>query len=318
MTESVKAYGVGTHRHQPEIQAILQTVDSATELVFTPHLMPMIRGIHATVYADARNGGDGLQSMFEQYYRTNRLSTSCLPGSHPETRSVRGANVCRIAAHYLAAQNKIVVLSVEDNLVKGAASQAIQNMNLMFGIDETTGLESGVDALSSFASWIQVKQTPAVEDHRNMRYWSADPAQIAADGFLPRHAVTRPISSSTCMLERETLIAPDRRPRGLAIDTLLQKTRIPPSSASKIERDAYQPRLTRNWCACSRQSCSPKRRSWRFIAASSRPRMRRLRVNLQSFEVRQAKTARTTTATKMILTKSGKSTKRVTVAPKSS
>lgn len=142
VTESVKAYAVGTHRHQPEIQAVLQTVDSAAELVFTPHLMPMIRGIHATVYANARNGGDGLQSMFENYYQ-NEPFVDVMPAcSHPETRSVRGANVCRIAAHFLAEQNKIVVLSVEDNLVKGAAGQAIQNMNLMFGIDETTGLQS--------------------------------------------------------------------------------------------------------------------------------------------------------------------------------
>lgn len=142
VTESVKAYGVGTHRHQPEIQAILQTVDTNAQLVFTPHLMPMIRGIHATVYADARNGGDGLQSMFENYYQNEPFVDVMPTCSHPETRSVRGANVCRIAAHYLAEQSKIVVLSVEDNLVKGAAGQAIQNMNLMFGIDEATGLAS--------------------------------------------------------------------------------------------------------------------------------------------------------------------------------
>ena len=142
VTESVKAYGVGTHRHQPEIQAILQTIDAGVQLVFTPHLMPMIRGIHATVYADARNGGNGLQSMFENYYQ-NEPFVDVMPScSHPETRSVRGANVCRIAAHYLSEQNKIVVLSVEDNLVKGAAGQAIQNMNLMFDIDESTGLMS--------------------------------------------------------------------------------------------------------------------------------------------------------------------------------
>jgi N-acetyl-gamma-glutamyl-phosphate reductase len=142
VTESVKAYAVGTHRHQPEIQAILQTVDADAGLVFTPHLMPMIRGIHATVYADARNGGDGLQSVFENYYREEPFVDVMPANSHPETRSVRGANVCRIAAHYLPAQNKIVVLSVEDNLVKGAAGQAIQNMNLMFGLDETLGLEN--------------------------------------------------------------------------------------------------------------------------------------------------------------------------------
>ena len=142
VTESVKAYSVGSHRHQPEIQAVLQTLDAAAELVFMPHLMPMIRGIHATVYADARNGGDGLQSLFEKYYKDEPFVDVMPASSHPETRSVRGANICRIASHYLPERNKIIVLSVEDNLVKGAAGQAIQNMNLMFGIDEVTGLET--------------------------------------------------------------------------------------------------------------------------------------------------------------------------------
>ena len=142
VTESVKAYAVGAHRHQPEIQAVLQTIDSNADLVFTPHLMPMIRGIHATVYADARDATDRLQLVFEDYYRNEPFVDIMPAGSHPETRSVRGANVCRIAVHYLAAQKKIVVLSVEDNLVKGAAGQAIQNMNLMFGLDETLGLDN--------------------------------------------------------------------------------------------------------------------------------------------------------------------------------
>ena len=104
--------------------------------------MPMIRGIHATVYADACTAADEVQSLFEDYYRDEPFVDVMPAGSHPETRSVRGANVCRLAVHYLAAANKYVVLSVEDNLVKGAAGQAIQNMNLMFGLDETIGLEA--------------------------------------------------------------------------------------------------------------------------------------------------------------------------------
>jgi N-acetyl-gamma-glutamyl-phosphate reductase len=142
VTESVKAYAVSGHRHLPEIRAILQTIDAAADLVFTPHLMPMIRGIHATVYADARGSADQVQSQFEDYYRDEPFVDVMPAGSHPETRSVRGANICRLAVHFLEAAQKYVVLSVEDNLVKGAAGQAIQNMNLMFGLDETAGLEA--------------------------------------------------------------------------------------------------------------------------------------------------------------------------------
>ena len=142
VTESVKAYAVSGHRHLPEIRAILQTIDAAADLVFTPHLMPMIRGIHATVYADARGSADQVQNQFEDYYRDEPFVDVMPAGSHPETRSVRGANICRLAVHFLEAAQKYVVLSVEDNLVKGAAGQAIQNMNLMFGVDETAGLEA--------------------------------------------------------------------------------------------------------------------------------------------------------------------------------
>jgi N-acetyl-gamma-glutamyl-phosphate reductase len=142
VTESVKAYAVSGHRHLPEIRAILQTIDAAADLVFTPHLMPMIRGIHATVYADARGSADLVQNQFEDYYRDEPFVDVMPAGSHPETRSVRGANICRLAVHFLEAAQKYVVLSVEDNLVKGAAGQAIQNMNLMFGVDETAGLEA--------------------------------------------------------------------------------------------------------------------------------------------------------------------------------
>jgi len=140
VTESVKAYAVSGHRHLPEIRAILQTLDMDADLVFIPHLMPMIRGIHATVYADARGSAEPVQRLYEDYYRDEPFVDVMPAGSHPETRSVRGANTCRIAVHYLEAANKYVVLAVEDNLVKGAAGQAIQNMNLMFGLDETAGL----------------------------------------------------------------------------------------------------------------------------------------------------------------------------------
>lgn len=140
VTESVKAYAVDGHRHLPEIREVLRGIDAAADLVFTPHLMPMVRGIHATIYADARGPAERVQSLYEAFYRDEPFVDVMPAGSHPETRSVRGANLCRIAVHYLEAANKYVVLAVEDNLVKGAAGQAIQNMNLMFGLDETLGL----------------------------------------------------------------------------------------------------------------------------------------------------------------------------------
>lgn len=142
VTESVKAYAVSGHRHLPEIREILQTVDQDANLVFTPHLMPMIRGIHSTVYADAKGTCDDVQQLFESFYQDEPFVDVMPAGSHPETRSVKGANNCRIAVHYLPDSNKYVVLSVIDNLVKGAAGQAVQNMNLMFGLDESAGLKA--------------------------------------------------------------------------------------------------------------------------------------------------------------------------------
>lgn len=142
ITDSFKAYGVAGHRHLPEIQQVLKSVSPSADLVFTPHLLPIIRGIHATVYADGKGSDGNVQQIFEDFYRDEAFVDVMPAGSHPETRSVKGANFCRIAVHYLEQSNKYVVLSVIDNLVKGAAGQAVQNMNLMFGINETTGLES--------------------------------------------------------------------------------------------------------------------------------------------------------------------------------
>jgi N-acetyl-gamma-glutamyl-phosphate reductase len=101
----------------------------------------MIRGIHATLYARITNSGTDLQSLFEKRY-ANEPFVDVLPaGRHPETRSVRGANTCRIAIHRPQDGDTVVVLSVIDNLVKGAAGQAVQNMNIMFGLAETAGLD---------------------------------------------------------------------------------------------------------------------------------------------------------------------------------
>lgn len=139
--DSFKAYGVAGHRHLPEIsQGLAVMCGKPVGLTFVPHLTPMIRGIHATLYASLQAEVD-LQSLFESRYADEPFVDVLPKGSHPETRSVRGANICRIAVHRPQGGNTVVVLSVIDNLVKGAAGQAVQNMNLMFGFPEVTGLE---------------------------------------------------------------------------------------------------------------------------------------------------------------------------------
>ena len=140
VSESVKAYAVSGHRHHPEIRQNLRTINDAAELVFVPHLMPMIRGIHATVYCEALADIGSIQQQFETFYAEEPFVDVMAQGAHPETRSVKGVNDCRIALHQLPDSNRIVVLSVIDNLVKGAAGQAIQNMNLMMSLPETAGL----------------------------------------------------------------------------------------------------------------------------------------------------------------------------------
>lgn len=140
--DNFKAYGVPGHRHLPEIsQGLTEMVNGRKiGLTFVPHLVPMIRGIHATLYAKLTKSID-LQQLFEDYY-ANEPFVDVLPkGSHPETRSVRGSNHCRIAVHQPQNGDTVIVLSVIDNLVKGAAGQAVQNMNIMFGFAETAGLE---------------------------------------------------------------------------------------------------------------------------------------------------------------------------------
>jgi N-acetyl-gamma-glutamyl-phosphate reductase len=140
-SENFKAYGVAGHRHLPEIrQGLERASGKPVGLTFVPHLTPMIRGIHATLYARLDAADCDLQAVFEARYR-DELFVDVLPaGTHPETRSVRGANQCRIAVHRPQQGDTVVVLSVIDNLVKGAAGQAVQNMNVMFGLPESTGL----------------------------------------------------------------------------------------------------------------------------------------------------------------------------------
>jgi N-acetyl-gamma-glutamyl-phosphate reductase len=144
-SDNFAAYHVMGHRHWPEIrQGLAQVARREVGLVFTPHLTPLIRGIHATLYARVTKDVD-FQALFEKRYAKEPFVDVMPEGSHPDTRSVRAANTCRLAVHRppesAARSDTVVVLSVIDNLVKGASGQAVQNMNLMFGLAETTGLD---------------------------------------------------------------------------------------------------------------------------------------------------------------------------------
>jgi N-acetyl-gamma-glutamyl-phosphate reductase len=139
-SDNFKAYGVHGHRHLPEIrQGLSGAAAKPVGLTFVPHLTPMIRGIHATLYAQVTQEAD-FQALYESRYRSEPFVDVLPFASHPDTRSVRAANVCRVALHRPQGGNTLVVLSVIDNLVKGAAGQAVQNMNIMFGFDECAGL----------------------------------------------------------------------------------------------------------------------------------------------------------------------------------
>ncbi|HTN30760.1 MAG TPA: N-acetyl-gamma-glutamyl-phosphate reductase [Pseudomonas sp.] len=139
--ESMMAYSVKGHRHLPEIrQGLRRAAGGDVGLTFVPHLTPMIRGIHATLYARVADRSVDLQALYEKRYANEPFVDVMPAGSHPETRSVRGANVCRLAVHRPQQGDLVVVLSVIDNLVKGASGQAVQNLNIMFGLDERLGL----------------------------------------------------------------------------------------------------------------------------------------------------------------------------------
>lgn len=138
--EGFKAYAVAGHRHRPEIeQGLARAAGAAVPVTFVPHLVPMNRGIHATLYADLEREVD-VQALYEQRYAREPFVDVLPAGSHPDTRSVRGANHCRLAVHRPGGA-RVVILSVTDNLTKGAAGQAVQCFNLMFGFDETAGLD---------------------------------------------------------------------------------------------------------------------------------------------------------------------------------
>jgi N-acetyl-gamma-glutamyl-phosphate reductase len=140
-TESVKAYGVEGHRHLPEIRQVLGDIAGhSVGLTFVPHLMPMIRGIEASLYGVLKADVDDLHKIYVERYKNEPFVDVMPVGSLPETRSVKGSNMCRISVFRPQGGDTVVVSSVIDNLVKGAAGQAVHNMNLMFGLDETSGI----------------------------------------------------------------------------------------------------------------------------------------------------------------------------------
>ncbi|WP_027950438.1 N-acetyl-gamma-glutamyl-phosphate reductase [Haliea salexigens] len=139
---SFKAYGVGGHRHLPEIeQGLAEATTEAVAVTFVPHLLPMVRGIHATLFARLREPAEGLQALFEEYYAGEPFVDVLPAGVFPQTRTVKGANRCQLSINVPQGRDTVVVLSTIDNLVKGASGQAVQCLNIMFGLPETRGLQ---------------------------------------------------------------------------------------------------------------------------------------------------------------------------------
>jgi len=140
--ESFKAYGVSGHRHLPEIeQGLAAIAEQPVQLTFVPHLAPMSRGIHSTLFAHLSASNVDLQDLFEATY-TDEPFVGVMPsGQYPQTRTVRGANHCQIAVTQPQGRSEVVVTVAIDNLVKGASGQAVQIMNIMLGLPESSGLD---------------------------------------------------------------------------------------------------------------------------------------------------------------------------------
>ena len=142
-SESFKPYGVDGHRHLPEIRQTLGGVAGhEVGLTFVPHLLPMIRGIEASLYAVLKSKDVDLHALYSTRYQAEPFVDVLPAGTMPETRTVRGVNTCRLSVFQPQGEDTVVVASVIDNLVKGAAGQAVQNMNIMFGLPEATGLNN--------------------------------------------------------------------------------------------------------------------------------------------------------------------------------
>lgn len=141
VSDSFKAYGADGHRHLPEIeQGLADVAQQPVQVTFVPHLLPMIRGIHSTLFARLREGADDLQTLFEQWYADEPCVDVLPAGIYPQTRTVKGANRCQLAVTVPQGRDTVVVMAAIDNLVKGASGQAVQDMNIMLGLPETMGL----------------------------------------------------------------------------------------------------------------------------------------------------------------------------------
>lgn len=143
VTEGIHAYGVASHRHAPEIEQELALAAGKDLLVsFTPHLMPMSRGMLSTIYLRAANGAtaDDMRAELTRVYKDEPFVGVLPKGAVPATRHVRGSNFCFMNVFDDRRPGRVIITSVIDNLVKGASGQALQNMNLMFGLPETTNL----------------------------------------------------------------------------------------------------------------------------------------------------------------------------------
>ena len=139
--DSFKAYGVEGHRHLPEIeQGLADAAGESVALTFVPHLLPIIRGIHSTLFARLRGDAGDLQALYEQWYADEPFVDVLPAGMLPQTRTVKGANRCQLAVAVPQDRDTVVVMAAIDNLVKGASGQAVQNMNIMLGLDEQMGL----------------------------------------------------------------------------------------------------------------------------------------------------------------------------------
>jgi len=140
--DSFKAYGVSGHRHLPEIeQGLSDIAGESAQVTFVPHLLPIVRGIHATLFARLNNDSVDLQALYEDAYAEEPFVDVLPSGVYPQTRTVKGANRCQISIAVPQNRNTVVVMATIDNLVKGASGQAVQNMNIMLGLDETAGLQ---------------------------------------------------------------------------------------------------------------------------------------------------------------------------------
>lgn len=141
VADSFKAYGVEGHRHLPEIeQGLADAAGESVALTFVPHLLPIIRGIHSTLFARLRGDAGDLQALYEQWYADEPFVDVLPTGTLPQTRTVKGANRCQLAIAVPQGRDTVVVMAAIDNLVKGASGQAVQNMNIMLGLDEQMGL----------------------------------------------------------------------------------------------------------------------------------------------------------------------------------